>query len=71
MFGRTNTVAYTTGKLLGKGGFAICYASVSVGTRQQYALKIVKRMVTMSKITKEKVRFVNGLISLFQGSVTE
>jgi len=33
---------YQVGKLLGKGGFAICYYGLLEGTKQRYALKIVK-----------------------------
>ncbi|KAG6301149.1 hypothetical protein E4U09_005684 [Claviceps aff. purpurea] len=34
--------SYHVGKLLGKGGFAICYSGQHAATRQKYALKIVK-----------------------------
>ena len=39
---RPDGAAYQVGKLLGKGGFAICYSSQLVPTKQKYALKIVK-----------------------------
>ncbi|CAH0047987.1 unnamed protein product [Clonostachys solani] len=39
---RPNGAVYQVGKLLGKGGFAICYEGQLVPTKQRYALKIVK-----------------------------
>ncbi|KAG6010652.1 hypothetical protein E4U21_005150 [Claviceps maximensis] len=39
---RPDGASYNVGKLLGKGGFAICYSGQHVATRQKYALKIVK-----------------------------
>lgn len=53
---RKNGAVYNTGKLLGKGGFAICYDSVLAGTRQKYALKIVKSIMPQKKM-EQKVRF--------------
>lgn len=41
--GRPDGAVYQVGKLLGKGGFAICYSGQLQTTRQKYALKIVKR----------------------------
>ncbi|KAL8403646.1 hypothetical protein RB594_008775 [Gaeumannomyces avenae] len=35
-------MVYQVGKLLGKGGFAVCYEGQPAGTRKRYALKIVK-----------------------------
>ncbi|UPK98993.1 hypothetical protein LCI18_009928 [Fusarium solani-melongenae] len=37
-----NGVTYQVGKLLGKGGFAICYYGTHAVTRQKFALKVVK-----------------------------
>ncbi|KAL2685035.1 hypothetical protein Neosp_006130 [[Neocosmospora] mangrovei] len=37
-----NGVTYHVGKLLGKGGFAICYYGTHAVTRQKFALKVVK-----------------------------
>jgi hypothetical protein len=37
-----NGVTYAVGKLLGKGGFAICYSGQMLPSKQKYALKIVK-----------------------------
>ena len=50
---------YLTGKLLGKGGFAICYEGKLVGQKhsgknQVFALKIVKAKLGMKKL-EEKV----------------
>ena len=39
---RPDGAVYQVGKLLGKGGFAICYSGQHVSTKQKYALKIVK-----------------------------
>ncbi|KAK3336492.1 hypothetical protein B0T19DRAFT_40329 [Cercophora scortea] len=39
---RREGAVYQVGKLLGKGGFAICYDGKLAGTSKRYALKIVK-----------------------------
>ncbi|KAL1880191.1 hypothetical protein VTK73DRAFT_6222 [Phialemonium thermophilum] len=39
---RREGAVYQVGKLLGKGGFAICYEGKLAGTTKRYALKIVK-----------------------------
>lgn len=39
---RPDGAVYQVGKMLGKGGFAICYTGQLVPTKQLYALKIVK-----------------------------
>ncbi|UKZ87696.1 uncharacterized protein TrAFT101_003469 [Trichoderma asperellum] len=39
---RPDGAVYRVGKLLGKGGFAICYSGQLLPTKQRYALKIVK-----------------------------
>lgn len=41
-FDRQDGAAYQVGKMLGKGGFAVCYEGTLQGTRRRYALKIVK-----------------------------
>lgn len=43
-FDRKDGAAYQVGKMLGKGGFAVCYEGHIVGSksRRKYALKIVK-----------------------------
>ena len=53
-------VKYETGKLLGRGGFAICYEGTIVGHKYgknlpKFALKIVKAKMGMKKM-EEKVR---------------
>lgn len=39
---RKNGAVYQVGKLLGKGGFAICYDGKHIDTGKRHALKIVK-----------------------------
>jgi len=39
---RKEGAVYQVGKLLGRGGFAICYDGKLAGTTKRYALKIVK-----------------------------
>ncbi|KAM0437505.1 hypothetical protein ACHAPT_001869 [Fusarium lateritium] len=40
--GRSNGITYQVGKLLGKGGFAICYYGTNASTKEKFALKVVK-----------------------------
>ncbi|KAG9253612.1 serine/threonine protein kinase [Emericellopsis atlantica] len=42
---RPNGATYTVGKMLGKGGFAICYEGQLQPTRQRFALKMVKKQM--------------------------
>ena len=39
---RKDGAVYQVGKMLGKGGFAVCYSGTLAGTKKLYALKIVK-----------------------------
>lgn len=39
---RKDGATYQVGKMLGKGGFAICYEGQLLGKKKKYALKIVK-----------------------------
>lgn len=39
---RPHGAVYQIGKMLGKGGFAVCYQGTLLPTKQKYALKIVK-----------------------------
>lgn len=55
---RPDGASYQVGKLLGKGGFAICHSGQNVATKQKYALKIVK--CRMPPKMEQKV----GLLSL-------
>jgi hypothetical protein len=41
-YDRPEGATYQVGKLLGKGGFAICYDGQLLPSRRRYALKIVK-----------------------------
>ena len=50
---RRNGATYMTGKCLGKGGFAICYEGQLAGTRQVYALKMVKSHMPMKKMEQK------------------
>jgi hypothetical protein len=56
---RRNGAAYKTGRLLGKGGFAICYEGTLVGTKQVYALKIVKSHMPQKKM-EQKVWYLSS-----------
>lgn len=58
---RRDGAIYKTGRCLGKGGFAICYEGQLVGTRQRYALKIVKSYMPQKKM-EQKVCFKAILI---------
>ncbi|RDL36796.1 Serine kinase [Venustampulla echinocandica] len=50
---RPNGAIYRTGQLLGKGGFAICYDGRLAGTKQVYALKIVKSHMPQKKMEQK------------------
>jgi len=50
---RREGATYQTGKCLGKGGFAICYEGQLAGTRQKYALKIVKSHMPQKKMEQK------------------
>jgi hypothetical protein len=52
---RKNGAIYHTGRLLGRGGFAICYEGQLSGTKQIYALKIVKSHMPQKKM-EQKVK---------------
>ena len=57
---RRNGAIYHTGRLLGRGGFAICYEGRLSGTKQIYALKIVKSHMPQKKM-EQKVKPVRIL----------
>jgi hypothetical protein len=44
---------YETGRLLGKGGFAICYEGALESTRERFALKIVKSKMPQKKMEQK------------------
>jgi hypothetical protein len=50
---RHNGAIYRTGGCLGKGGFAICYEGQLVGTKRNYALKIVKSYMPQKKMEQK------------------
>jgi hypothetical protein len=54
---RPHGAIYQTGRLLGRGGFAICYEGQLSGTTQKYALKIVKSRMPQRKM-EQKVSFL-------------
>ncbi len=53
---RKKGAVYKTGRLLGRGGFAICYEAQLAGTKHKYALKIVKSHMPQKKM-EQKVAF--------------
>jgi hypothetical protein len=57
---RPDGAVYQVGKLLGKGGFAICYSGYMLPTRQKYALKIVKSR--MPPKMEQKVGFASAQV---------
>jgi len=65
---RKDGAVYQVGKLLGKGGFAICYEGTHAGTKKRYALKIVKRQ--MPAKMEQKVRRPTPPPSSTKGSQT-
>lgn len=56
---RPNGATYEVGKLLGKGGFAICYSGYLLPTRQKYALKIVKSRMPAKMEQKVSNNIIN------------
>ena len=50
---RKDGAIYRTGRLLGRGGFAICYEARLSGTKQTYALKIVKSHMPQKKMEQK------------------
>jgi hypothetical protein len=52
---RKDGAIYKTGRLLGRGGFAICYEGQLAGTKQKYALKIVKSHMPQKKMEQKVV----------------
>lgn len=40
--GSPDGLVYQVGKMLGKGGFALCYVGHQMDTKQRYALKVVR-----------------------------
>lgn len=57
---RPNGATYTVGKMLGKGGFAICYEGQLQPTRQRFALKMVKKQMP-SKMESKVGAFLSCL----------
>lgn len=57
---RREGAVYQVGKLLGKGGFAICYEGKLAATSKRYALKIVKSQMPL----KMEQKVSNSAVSL-------
>lgn len=57
--GRPTGAVYETGRLLGKGGFAICHEGRRQGGKEIFALKIVKSQMPQKKM-EQKVRMHNA-----------
>jgi serine/threonine protein kinase len=58
---RKDGAIYRTGKLLGRGGFAICYEARLAGTKQLFALKIVKSQMPQKKMEQKVCQFLSFL----------
>lgn len=58
---RRNGAIYQMGQCLGKGGFAICYEGRLAGTKQNYALKIVKSYMPQKKM-EQKVTSTTAIL---------
>lgn len=43
-------ICYKTGKLLGKGGFAVCYEGTILPSKTVYALKVVKSVMSVKRM---------------------
>jgi len=57
---RKHGAIYQTGRLLGKGGFAICYEGGLKGSSQKVAMKIVKSHMPQKKMEqKVSVNFMS------------
>lgn len=63
---RPEGCVYEVGKMLGKGGFAVCYQGYMLPNRQKYALKIVKSQMPPKMQQKVSQPF-NGSALSFHG----
>jgi len=59
--GYKNGALYRTGKLLGKGGFAICYEGTHSTSKQVFALKIVRSHMQLKKMEQKVSLFVKAI----------
>jgi hypothetical protein len=50
---RENGAIYRTGRLLGKGGFAICHEGTLAGANKLFALKVVKSKMSQKKMEQK------------------
>jgi hypothetical protein len=63
---RPNGTTYKTGRLLGKGGFAICYEGEHVETKQRYALKIVKSHMPQKKMEQKVIPILQSILCIYR-----
>lgn len=61
---RPDGAVYQVGKLLGKGGFAICYGGQLLPKKQKFALKIVKSHMPPKMEQKVRISYVPFMASL-------
>lgn len=64
VFEPTNTdlkdgFTYKTGRLLGRGGFAVCYEGQNTSTKQIFALKIVKSYMPQKKMEQKVMKYID------------
>ncbi len=48
-----HTTTYRSGKLLGKGGFAVCYEGRNAKSSQVFALKVVKSKMSQQRMAEK------------------
>lgn len=65
---RPNGAVYQVGRMLGKGGFAVCYQGYLLPERKKYALKIVRSQMPSKMM--QKVSPIAGLFSFPGSSLT-
>lgn len=61
---RPDGARYRMGKLLGKGGFAICYEGKLSMTKEAFAMKMVKSQMVQKKM-EQKVNFGLPILHIY------